>query len=194
MSRGRALALGLAMSAVMLYLAPGEAMPAPKIFQCTGDAYVTNYNFGDPINDATGSFYIENSSLFCHDEDGKSGYTGTVQVRWGTIQGSGWCVDPTTTEPGNIRVSAIVEINITHEATGIVARNVSQRWKLIRTITGKSDAPIPGGTIRGYVHPPGSVGKASTFLIQPMGTPNDCYHQFETIRFYNLLAVLAPGA
>jgi hypothetical protein len=191
--RARTFAIGLALSAVALGLVPADAASVPKVFQCTGDAWVTNYNFGDPVNDATGGFWIDNSTLFCHDEKGKSGYTGTVDVRVGTVEGSGWCADPAGTEPGNISIRADVEINITHEANGILGNKVLQHWKLFRTLTGSSDAPIPGGNIFGKVRLPGGVGRVGTFSIEPMGTPDDCYHQFESVRFHDLWAVQAPG-
>ena len=192
MIRAGVLAVALAMSAVMLCLAPVDAKPVAKTFQCTGDAYVTNYDIGDPVSDRTGSFFIEMSTLFCHDEAGQFGYTGTVHVHRGRVQGSGWCVDPTSSEPGYLTVRADVEINISRQATG--AQKYLQQWKLLRTITGASDAPIPGGRILGDVHLLGGAGDVGSFLIEPMGTPDDCYHQFETIRFYDLLAVVAPGA
>ena len=159
--------------------------PITTLKACTGDVDVWAYRLGDPGLDEVGSFHM-NGTVFCHDTAGRTGYTVKVQTRQGRIQGTGWCADPSATEPGNITMSALVQMEVRY-------RNERPRWNLLRSFTGRSLSPVPGGDIKGEIRTSPFGVQLGRFKIQPMGSWNDCAYSFQSLRLHDVFLGPAPA-
>jgi hypothetical protein len=182
--RGLGVLLALVVASGVLVPYSARAGVVTTLRFCTGDGYVNTYRMADGETwNITDAFYLE-ARVFCT-EAGRS-YTIDVRGLDGSISGTGECAGGTGS--GDIEVRG--DVRLTVMEAGKKPRSV------VRSLGGRSEAPIPGGSISGRVGAPGAGGvpELGRFRIEPFESYYDCYRSFQILRFYDLMIGPSPGA